>query len=62
MGRFEVFVIRLLLSSLLAVVIGRFFFDPMTAPKVAGLTLVMLALAYIFEYFRQRDEGGKSET
>jgi maltodextrin utilization protein YvdJ len=60
MGRFEVFVIRLLLSTLLAVLIGRFFFDPMTAFKVAGLTLVMLALAYIFEYLRQRDEGEKS--
>jgi hypothetical protein len=59
MGAFEIFVIRLILSAMFAVLISRFFFQDMAVIKVLGLAVIMLGLAYLLEYFRKRDsEGG----
>lgn len=62
MGSFEFFVIRLLLSVLFAVLIGRFFFQGTPVLKIAGLAAALLAMAYLLEYLRKRDKGGKNES
>jgi uncharacterized membrane protein len=58
MGTFERFVIRLVLSIVFAFLISRFFFPNGPLFKVFGLALVMLGLAYFFEYRRKRDRRG----
>ena len=58
MGSLEIFVIRLLLSFMFAFLVCRVFFQKMPLINVAGLALILLGLAYLFEYFRKRDEGG----
>lgn len=53
MGAFEVFIIRLVLAVLIAVLIGRIF--AMTPIKTGGLAALMLALAYLSARARKRD-------
>jgi hypothetical protein len=53
------FVIRAILSVLLALVISRMFFESQEVYKVAGLAVALLGFAYLFEYTKKRDrEGG----
>jgi hypothetical protein len=58
MGTFEIFVIRLILSVVIAVLICRFFFQETPLIKVFGLALIMMGLAYILEYLKRRKKGG----
>ncbi|HDM09203.1 MAG: hypothetical protein JRI39_03705 [Deltaproteobacteria bacterium] len=62
MGSFEIFVIRALLSGLFAFFLCRFFFKQTPAPKVVGLAVLMLGLAYLLEYVRKRNQGGSDES
>ena len=52
-----VFFLRIILAIMLAFVIGKFFFEPMTVIKVGLLAGVMLGFAYLFEYTKKRDRG-----
>ncbi|MDY6974108.1 MAG: hypothetical protein SV775_17605 [Thermodesulfobacteriota bacterium] len=61
MGSFEIFVIRFVLSVMFAFFVSRFFFQDMAVIKVFGLAVVMLGLAYVSEYFRKRNRGGRPE-
>ena len=56
MSRHAVFVIRLFTSVLVALFISFFFFEKKSALLVIGLALVLLGLAYVFEYARKRNE------
>jgi len=56
MGKFDIFVIRFVLSVMFAFLVSRFFFQNMAVIKVFGLALVMLGLAYVSEYFRKRNK------
>lgn len=54
------FLIRVVLSGVLAVIIGHFFFKDITNTRTLGLAFVLLVLAYLFEYTKKRD-GGKTD-
>ncbi len=54
MGSFNIFVIRAILAAVFAVILSRFFFPDVNIAFAAGLGIVLLGLAYIFEYFRNR--------
>ena len=58
MRSFFVFFVRLILSVFLAFIIGRIFFENISLAKLTGLAVIMLTLAYLFEYTRKRDRGG----
>ena len=58
MGAPEIFIIRLAISIIIALLICRFFCADFDMLKVFILALVMLGLAYLLEYFRKKDEGG----
>jgi 4-amino-4-deoxy-L-arabinose transferase-like glycosyltransferase len=58
MGKFEIFLIRLVIAMLLAALIGRIYFRDTPLIGAAGLGAVLLGLAYLFEYVRKRDKGG----
>ena len=60
MGSFQTFVIRLILSMLFAVLACRIFFQGTPPVKVFGLGVILLGLAYLFEYVRRRDKGGNN--
>ncbi|MBW2300327.1 MAG: hypothetical protein JRF46_08575 [Deltaproteobacteria bacterium] len=62
MGAFSVFFLRLILSILLALLIGRVFFRGDSIVKVIALAGVMLVLAYLFEYTQKRGKGGQNGT
>lgn len=51
------FVIRLVLGAVFAVILTRAFY-PGTAPiKIAGLAILLVGLAYLFDYLRNRKSG-----
>jgi hypothetical protein len=56
MGRFEIFVLRLILTGILAVLISRIFFQQSSLIKTVGLGGLMLGLAYVLEYVRKRNQ------
>ena len=58
MGSFQIFVIRLCLAILLAILITRVFFHSTPPLRVAALAAAMLGLAYIFQYAKKRNKGG----
>lgn len=58
----QIFVLRLILSVLFAFLVSRFFFQKLAVIKVFGLALILLGLAYLFEYLRKRDKGGTNES
>jgi len=57
-----VFFLRLTLSLLLAFLIGRFFFPGASVVTLVGFAAVLLTLAYLFEYTRKKEKGGKDGT
>jgi hypothetical protein len=57
-----VLLLRLILAVLLAFLIGRFFFPGASIFKILGFAAIMLVLAYLFEYTRKKDKGGKDGT
>jgi hypothetical protein len=53
----RVLIIRLILSVIIAFLIGRFFFQKASTLKTAGLAAALLGLAYLFEHIRKRNKG-----
>ena len=49
-----IFFIRAILGVAIATVITRMFRGSAGAAYVAGLAIVLVAIAYLFEYFRKR--------
>ena len=58
MGSFYVFILRLLVAVIVALIISRMFFGATPISKVVGLTLILLGFAYLFQYIKKRDRGG----
>ena len=50
--------IRLILSLIIAYLVGLFFFKEGQMIKTVGLAGVMLVLAYLFEYTKKQDGSG----
>lgn len=54
-----IFLLRLILSTILAFIICRFFFQGAPLINIIGFAMIMLGLAYLFEYTKRRDKGGE---
>ena len=54
----RIFIIRLILSAIFAVIAGKIFFSNLQTDKVIILTAILLILSYVFEAVRKRDGGG----
>ena len=53
----SVFLLRLLISIVLAFVFARFFFGTLSIVRVGALAAALLGFAYLFEYTKKRDRG-----
>jgi O-antigen/teichoic acid export membrane protein len=58
MGRFNIFLVRLVLSLALGFLIVRGFFHGASILYVIALAAVMFFLAYLFEHTKKKDRGG----
>ena len=59
MGTPAIFMIRLVLGLVLALLISGFFLEGASVAKVTGLAAILVGLAYLFEHARKRDKGGE---
>lgn len=55
MPRYQVFVIRAIVGLGIAVVMSRFFFQRIDAISVGGLTIFLVGMSYVTEWFRNRN-------
>ncbi len=62
MGAFSVFLIRLVVSIILAFLISRMFFQGASVYKILGLASIMFVLAYLFEYTKRKDRNEQNGT
>jgi hypothetical protein len=62
MGTFSIFLIRLVVSVILAFLISRFFFQGASMVKILGLAAIMLILAYLFEFTKRKERKGQNGT
>jgi len=56
-NRFYIFVLRIILGAVFAVILTRFFFQDVNTVYVIGLGIFLIFMAYIVEYMR----SGKSK-
>jgi len=56
MPKFQILVIRLVVGLVIAVVMSRFFFGQITPLSVGGLMIFLVGMAYVTEYFRNRNK------
>ena len=54
--KIKTFIIRLVVSLIIAFLIGSFFFKVFSILKFLGLACAMLVLAYLFEFTRKSQE------
>jgi hypothetical protein len=54
---FILFFIRAFLGVAIATLITRMFRGSVSAAYVAGLAIILVGLAYVFEYFRKRKKS-----
>jgi hypothetical protein len=57
LNRFGVFILRLLLGAGFGIILMRIFFPNAHAGFGIGLAAALVALAYVFEYFKNRNAG-----
>ena len=62
MGSYSIFLIRLVVSIIVAFLISRLFFQGASMVKILGLAAVMLILAYLFEFTKRKDKKGQNGT
>ena len=62
MGTFSIFLIRMVVSIILAFLISRFFFQGASMVKILGLAAIMLILAYLFEFTKRKERKGQNGT
>ncbi len=56
MNRFYVFLFRVVLAAVFAIIVSRLFFQDAAFIKVAGLGAALLAFSYLFEHIRKKDQ------
>jgi len=56
MPKFQILVIRLVVGLVIAVVMSRFFFGEITPVSVGGLMIFLVGMAYVTEWFRNRNK------
>jgi len=52
-NQLQIFILRAILGGILAFVLSRIFHPEAGAPMVIGLGVVLVGLAYMFEYLRK---------
>ncbi len=57
MTNFYIFIVRAILGAVFAVILSRFFHPEMNPIFVAGLGILLVGLAYMFEYFRNKKKA-----
>lgn len=55
MSNLSVFLIRVVLGGLFAVILTRFFYPDVGLVKVIGLAVFLVLLSYMFSYMRNKD-------
>lgn len=58
MNKLTILTIRALLGAVFAVILTRFFFPGSTLTTMAGIGLLLVFLAYVFDAFRGRRKDG----
>jgi len=53
-GQFNIFIIRAILGAVFAVVLSRFFYPDAKVAYVIGIGIILVGLAYLAEYLRNR--------
>ncbi len=56
MTKFHMFVIRAILGLFFAVILTRFFYGRVEPFYIAGLTVILVGLAYFAEFLRHRKD------
>ncbi|MBW2514801.1 MAG: hypothetical protein JRE21_09570 [Deltaproteobacteria bacterium] len=56
MNRFNIFIMRAILAAFFAVVLTRFFYGSVEPIYVAGLTIFLMGMSYVTEYFRNKKQ------
>jgi uncharacterized membrane protein HdeD (DUF308 family) len=56
MTQFQIFIIRVVIGAVVAVVLTRMFYGKVEIIYVAGLAVFLVGMAYIMEYFRKKRE------
>ena len=54
MNRFNILIMRAVLSAFFAVIITRFFYGRVEPIYVAGLAVFLMGMSYLTEYFRNK--------
>ncbi|MDM8526506.1 hypothetical protein QUF80_24280 [Desulfococcaceae bacterium HSG8] len=54
MIRFNIFVMRVILGAVFAVILSRFFYPEANIIYVAGFGMFLVGMAYVLEYWRNR--------
>jgi hypothetical protein len=62
MGTYSIFLIRLVVSVILAFLICRLFFQGASIVKILAFAAVMLILAYLFEFTKRKDRKKQNGT
>jgi len=52
-----IFIVRAVVGLVFAVLLTRFFHPEMTGVATVGLAVIMVGLAYLFDYLRKRKTG-----
>ncbi|RZB33812.1 MAG: hypothetical protein SRB2_03648 [Desulfobacteraceae bacterium Eth-SRB2] len=56
MAQFNIFIIRAVFGAVFAVVLTRMFYGKVEIVYVAGLSVFLVGMAYVMEYFRKKRE------
>ena len=54
MNQFQIFTIRAVIGTVIAVILTRVFTGKIYIPYILGLAIIMVGLAYFSEYLRNR--------
>ena len=54
MNQFQIFIIRAVIGTVIAVILTRAFTGKIYIPYILGLAIIMVGLAYFSEYLRNR--------
>ena len=57
--QYQIFIIRAVLGVVFGVVLSRFFYPDASLVFVIGLILVLVGLAYLVEYLKNRKQGDR---
>jgi uncharacterized membrane protein HdeD (DUF308 family) len=56
MTQFNIFIIRAVVGTVVAVVLTRMFYGKVAIVYVVGLAVFLVGMAYVMEYFRKKRE------